>query len=249
MVTVHRALVADSAEEIAELKAEWEDYIEQARSYAFELERYEEAVKEDIEDGSRDVELHIDRLVDEYDELMLEQEWLDREIGDSSLRGHASYPRLEPDAVQEFKREYGRAPGEMMEEDPTDFYYAVATDFIEREGVEWVVESLEVNDLEDLAEAAATCQAAEVIKLPWENEALPDTVPEGSTLRPGIFDPLLEAHQEAGQETTYETVSDYERHVFDEYDRSVLNEVWGMEMNPEVLDQIEGSQEFTTASD
>lgn len=249
MVTVHRVPVVDSVDEIVQLKQGWQDYLSQADSYEAVLSSYRDAVEQDIESGSTGLQVFLDKLIESYDELEMERAWVNRQLEDSELRGHASYPQLGREAVQQFRKEYGVPPGRMLEEDPRDFYFAVANDFIDREDVEWRVEERQVKDLEELVRMVESCKASGAIELEVENEALPDTGIDGKAVETDVFREILEAHGKAGEQATYDAVAPFERHLYDSYDRSVLNEIWGMEMNQEVLDQIEQENEFSTAAD
>lgn len=249
MVTVHRVPVIDSREEMVDLYEGWEDYLEAADEYTARLSQYQEAAAADMEDGSRDVEVFLDSLRDSYDELQLERSWIEKQLEDSSLRGHASYPHLDHKAVQMFRHEYGDAPAEMKNESPDDFYFLIANDFIEREGVEWRVEVKEVDDLDELRAVVESCKIAATKEYDAENPELPDTEVDGMTIGTDVFEPLLSAVEKTDEGVTYQSVAPYERHVFDEYDRSAVEELLGVEMNSDVLDRMESGDQLPGLAD
>lgn len=243
MVTVHRVPVVDEEDEIFDIAESWRDYIEVAEQHAAHLDQYEETVGH-VSESPYSIDQVMERLVDSYDDLQLERSWVDRQLEKSSLRGHASYPHLDFDAVQAFQQEYGVAPGEMKEERPRDFYFAVANDFIERDGVEWRVETGQVNELEDLVDMVESCRLTGVVGFSVDNPEMPDTIPEGATLRTEVFDELISAYAESGEEQTYRRVAPYEQHVFEEHDRSAVEEIWGVEVDQGVLEQIDAGKEL-----
>lgn len=164
---------------------------------------------------------------------------IDDRIKSSSIRGHASYPHLNFEAVQDFRREYGVAPGKMKEEDAQDFFYLVANDFIEHDGVEWRIETEQVEDLDELMAMLQLCRNSGGRKIETDHSMLPDTDPDGTVLHPETFDRLVAAYEKAGEEATYMAVAPYERIVHDDHGISAVEEIWGLEVDEDLLESIE----------
>lgn len=238
MVTVHRVPAIDTRDEMRGLNEDWNDYIEAADDYAARLSQYQDAVAAD-EEGSRDVEVFLDSLLESYDELQLERSWVEKRLEESSLRGHASYPHLDHGAVQMFRQEYGEAPAEMKYDSPDDFYFLIANDFIDREGVEWRVEIREVDTLDELRSMVESCKIAAKKEFAVDNDKLPDTGVDGLTVGTDIFEQVVTAVEKTNDKATYRAVAPHERHLVDEYGRSAVEELFGVEMGQEVLDQID----------
>lgn len=250
MITVHRFPVIDRKEEIEQLKEEWQDYIDAAQEYSTALSQYEEAVEEDANGESREINFFLDRLSNYHEELKQEESLLDDEIEGSSLRGHGSYPFMDEEAAERFPEKYGVDPEEMLEEDPEDFYFAIADDFVNYDGVEWRVERKEIDTLKDMISLIEGCDATKAFKVPAENPELPEIDIEGKTIGLSVFNELYSAYREASEEKTLQVIFPYEEYLFDEYGESAMEELWGIDMEDAIINKIKKNRDdASTAQD
>lgn len=235
MPTLHLVPLIDDEEELARLSDEWEDYIEQSLDYSAALQQYERAAR----NRQNDLDIYIDRLVDEYDELLLQKGWVEQKLEESSLRGHTSYPYLDEKAVETFKQELGVDPGGFKAESPEDYVFAVSQRFINRDGFEWDVRKKEVSNLEDLNTLVADSRSVETLKFDDPGGEIPDTGYEGVKVNEEGFDRLLKAYRNSSSRATLQAIVPHERYAVEEHDSSVLEELLGVEVNPDLLEEIE----------
>lgn len=247
MVTVHRVPVIDDKEEFQKFRELEDVYTEVVTEYADSLFFYKDMI-EDGEPDSRTVEYAVDRLGESYEELRAEERDLDRFLEESSIRGHISQPHLDQDTFESLERDYNVDIQGLMQEDPETFYFNFAMNYVEEDYTEWNVETQEVTNLKQLISLSKECLVHEGFSFDIENELLPETSPPSVAINPNALENIAEIHEKASDRRLYEHISSLEPHVYREHDVSVMEELWGMDMNAGIIDQIENNDGFMRAS-
>lgn len=247
MASIHRLPVLDQENDFERFEEKRNSYIRAAEEYGVSLKWYMEAVeKEKSGTGSEDIIILLDRLADSYENMHGELSRFNGFLDDFGLGMHESYVQLDEDGKEYFAESTGRTPENMSRESPEDFYFQTAK-MLDHKGISWKVETRSIDDMQELYNEVQ--QSTGSLAVPVETQEMPDTSPEGDLIDPDVFSHLLEVYDSASDSQLYERVHPHERHVYAEYGASVLSKLWGIDMSPELLDQVDEGNHVSNLSD
>lgn len=248
MVTVHKVPVIDDKGEFNKFEEFENRYAEAVEDYADSMFFYKDILEEG-EPVSRTVEYAVEKLGNSYKELRREERKLNGFLEDSSIREHTSQPGLDKETIDRLEKDYNLNIRDLMQEDPSTFYFNFAKNYIEKEYTEWEVKTNEVSNIPQLVSLAKRCIDQTEYRFEIQKDTLPETSPSSLVVNPKLFENVAALHEKASDRRLYEHISSLEPRVYREYNVSVMEELWGLEMSSGIINQIESSDDFMRASE